>query len=146
MISKLKTLFVPILAPLFSKSLFPKDVFPMNIFSKDGWCSKERMTRLLFHSFFFLPGALLMSVAFSVVFAPNLVLCFVAALFLFLGVAGIYLGWRILLFKSKIERVARDIEARIIIQGVNVRPPEMTEDFEGEFEEVIDGVKKIQYH
>ena len=70
----------------------------------------------------FTPGALVILLAFVAILAPRLLLFMAAAFCLTVGILISFITYKFLVFKSKLEKIAKKLEGQVIIQGVGIRP------------------------
>jgi uncharacterized membrane protein len=84
------------------------------------------------------PGLFFILLGLCTLLAPKLVLGLVAGFCLFVGALLCVAGWKLVQLKNRVEKMARQFDGRIFIQGVQVRP-EPTEDSPPD-------QKKIVYH
>ena len=97
---------------------------------------KPRVVHWSHLAFIFSPGLFFVAIGISAIIAPQLVLAAIAAFFLFLGGVFCFVAWKVIKFKSRFERVAKNLEAKIVLQALEVRQyPE--DDFAGEHKKVI---------
>lgn len=92
-------------------------------------------------SLLFVPGVMLIGLAAAAVFAPKLLVSFIAGILLFFGGMLCYLGWKLYSFKRKFQDMTKGFSTRVYVQGMQMDDPL---DAEYSFEEGED--KKITYH
>jgi hypothetical protein len=109
-------------------------------------------------AFLFTPAVFFLLVGVLTVLAPGLILALVASVFLFLGIILATLAWKFMRFKKHVEKVAKDFQGKVHIQGLSVEDAEFTESFteseltdaelvDADFEENEEGrVRKIILH
>lgn len=91
------------------------------------------------HAPAFAPGIFLISLGVLACLAPSLVIGIVAGFFIFLGTLVCVMAWRLIQLKRKFDKVAKQFQGRVFVQGLNLEP-QVVEDIE-----VIDH-KKIVLH
>lgn len=89
----------------------------------------------------FLPGAFLVGVGLAVMLAPTLFVAILATFFVFCGLTVSFLSWKLLVFARRIEKLAKQFEARVYIQGVDIKQQQQRREPDAQAEE-----KKIVYH
>ena len=98
-----------------------------------------QLTRVLSNLSVFVPGIILVNLAFAVLLAPNMVVTLISGFLLFVGIFSCFIGWKLLRVKRRLEKMAKEFEGRVLIQGINLRP----QTFE---EAPQESNKKILYH
>ena len=77
----------------------------------------ERFKKSRRHLFYYIPGAFLLSMGFSLLLAPSLFLALMSGLLIYAGIASIYLGRKLIISVAKYRDVVKQVEARIYIKG-----------------------------
>lgn len=72
-------------------------------------------------AFLFTPGLLLIGISIAVVVAPSFVLTLVAGLFLLVGILSCMAAWKLIQWKNKVEKIAKDLQGKVFVQGVSLR-------------------------
>ena len=91
----------------------------------------------------FLPSIFFMAVGVFTLFAPHLVVAALATFFFFLGVLTLYVAWKLVQLRRKMELLVKNFEARIYIQ--KPARPQVFDEFEAVSESQADQ-KKIVVH
>lgn len=68
------------------------------------------------------PGVFFILLGLAALLAPEFVIAVVAGFCLFVGAMLCFLGWKLVQFKSRVDRVLQQFDGRIFIQGVSVQP------------------------
>lgn len=68
---------------------------------------------------FFMPGLFFAAVGICALVAPRFLMAAIAGFFLFLGLAFSILAWKFVQLKKRFEKVARNFEARVYLQGIS---------------------------
>lgn len=75
--------------------------------------------------FSFAPGLFLIAMGVVVIIAPRLILGALAALFIFIGVLGCYVAWKISQFKKKLQEMAQQVEVQYHSEAARTRHPDV---------------------
>ena len=88
------------------------------------------------HGIWLAPGMFFFLIGIVALIAPRLVIIAVAAVFFFLGAVVCALGWKLMQLKGRVEKMARQFEGRVVVQGVNIQP-EASSDIEIEQKKIV---------
>ena len=72
---------------------------------------------------FFTPAIFLILIGIGLILMPGLFLLLLATFFLTIGFLASFLIWKFLQFKSRIEKLSKELNARVIVQGVQLTSP-----------------------
>jgi hypothetical protein len=71
----------------------------------------------------FTPGALVIALGVMMFVAPQFLVYIGAAFLLLVGTLLMFLGWKLLVLKRKVETLVKNIEGKIYVQTTQVRSP-----------------------
>lgn len=83
---------------------------------------RGKLPELRRNSIWVLPGGFFLLLGVVVLLAPKLVLAVIASFCLFVGAVLCYCGWKLMQFKARVEKVVRQFDGKILVQGINVQP------------------------
>ena len=110
-------------------------------FRSVGKVITQSVRRLPLRGWIFAPGIMLVVVGIGLVIAPRFLLALGSALFISFGVAFCFVAWKLMQLKVKVESLAKNFQARVVVQ----QP--MHDPFESEIVEIQkESSKKIVYH
>ena len=91
------------------------------------------------------PGLVLLLIGIGILLFPRLFLALVATFIVVVGALLCFIGWKFLQFKRKVMKMAKDFEAKVYVQGVQVgRGMDDVEQFSDKVTEL--DVKKFILH
>lgn len=68
----------------------------------------------------FVPGICLLGFGLAALLMPRLMIALVAGFFVFAGTGFLVLAYKFIQLKNKIQAIAKNLEGRIVVQGMNV--------------------------
>ncbi|MCO6430073.1 MAG: hypothetical protein J5J00_04375 [Deltaproteobacteria bacterium] len=78
------------------------------------------------------PGLVLLLIGVGIIVAPTFFLGLIALLFISMGIVVAFVGWKLMQIKRKLQKMARDFEAKVYVHGVQVhRGVQETEIIDG---------------
>lgn len=74
------------------------------------------------HGMWLAPGMFFILIGAVTLIAPQLVIAVLASIFFFVGALVCAIGWKLMRLKGRVEKMARQFEGRVIVQGVSLQP------------------------
>lgn len=106
------------------------------LFSRIEASGNEYTRKVRRHGMWLAPGLFFFLIGAVTLIAPQLVITVIATIFFFLGAVVCAIGWKLMQLKGRVEKMARQFEGRVIVQGVNINP-DVTSESESEQKKII---------